>query len=73
MWDAMLGHVAWRGDRFSPSCLLNAVIRFVKPYPPLAMAAGVTGKLLEIDDIVALVEAEEAHVDRKRGPYKKTV
>lgn len=34
MWDAMLGHVAWRGDRFSPSCLLNAVIRFVKPYPP---------------------------------------
>jgi hypothetical protein len=37
-----------------------------------AMAAGVTNKLWEIGDIVALVEAEEAKIDRKRGPYKMT-
>jgi IS1 family transposase len=36
-----------------------------------AMAAGVSLKLWEIGDIVALVEAEEAKVDRSRGPYKK--
>jgi hypothetical protein len=36
-----------------------------------AMAAGVSSKLWEISDIVALVEAEEAKQDRKRGPYKK--
>ncbi len=35
-----------------------------------AMAAGVTNKLWEIGDIVALIEAEEAKRDRKRGPYK---
>lgn len=39
----------------------------------LAMAAGVTGKLCEIGDIVALVEVEEAKIDRKRGAYKKHV
>ncbi len=38
-----------------------------------AMAAGVYQKLWEIGDIVALVEAEEAKFDRKRGPYKKRV
>lgn len=38
-----------------------------------AMAAGVSDRLWEIGDIVSLVEAEEAKVDRKRGPYKKTL
>lgn len=36
-----------------------------------AMAAGVSKRLWEIGDIVALVEAEEAKIDRTRGPYKK--
>ena len=35
-----------------------------------ALAAGVTDKLWEIWDIVALVEAEEAKADRTRDPYK---
>ena len=35
-----------------------------------AMAAGVTDRLWDVSDIVALVEAEEAKADRKRGPYK---
>lgn len=38
-----------------------------------AMAAGVSAKLWEIGDIVALVEDEESKKDRKRGPYKKKV
>ena len=37
-----------------------------------AMAAGVSKRLWEIGDIVALVEAEEAKKDRTRGSYKKT-
>jgi IS1 family transposase len=36
-----------------------------------AMAAGVTERLWEISDIVALVEAEETKGITKRGPYKK--
>ncbi len=36
-----------------------------------AMAAGVTGKLWEIGDIVALIEAKEADKPTARGPYKK--
>jgi len=36
-----------------------------------AMAAGVTDKLWEIGDIVALIEAKEAEKPMKRGPYKK--
>jgi IS1 family transposase len=37
-----------------------------------AMATGVSGRLWEISDIVALVEAsEEASAPKKRGPYKK--
>lgn len=36
-----------------------------------AMAAGVTDRLWEIGDIVALVEAHEAEAPRERGPYKK--
>jgi hypothetical protein len=37
-----------------------------------AMAAGVSNKLWEIGDIVALVEVEEAKVDWTRGPYIKS-
>ncbi|GIL03234.1 MAG: transposase [Alphaproteobacteria bacterium] len=36
-----------------------------------AMAAGVTGKLWEVSDIVALIEAKEAEKPAVRGPYKK--
>lgn len=37
-----------------------------------AMAAGVSERLWEVADIVALVEAEEAKAaPAKRGPYKK--
>ena len=36
-----------------------------------AMAAGVTGKLWEIADIVALIEAKEAEKLVVRGPYRK--
>jgi hypothetical protein len=37
-----------------------------------AMAAGVTDRLWEVSDIVALVEAKEAaEVVKLRGPYKK--
>jgi IS1 family transposase len=49
---------------------------FVKVHSKLrvspAMAAGVSSRLWEISDIVGLVEAEEAKVDRKRGPYEKS-
>jgi IS1 family transposase len=49
---------------------------FVKVHSKLrmspAMAAGVSGRLWEISDIVALVEAAEAK-PAKRGPYKKRV
>lgn len=37
-----------------------------------AMAAGVSDRLWEIGDIVALVEAGEAKTVTKRGPYKKS-
>jgi IS1 family transposase len=36
-----------------------------------AMEAGVSNKLWEVADIVALVEAEEAKTLSKRGPYKR--
>ncbi len=36
-----------------------------------AMAAGVSKRLWKIADIVVLIEAEEAKIDRKRGPYRK--
>ncbi len=38
-----------------------------------AMAAGVSEKLWEIGDIVSLVKAEEAKIDRTRGNYKKKI
>lgn len=38
-----------------------------------AMAAGVTTKLWEIGDIVALIEAKEAEKPVTRGPYKQRV
>ena len=48
---------------------------FVKIHETLkctpAMAAGVTPKLWEMTDVVAMIEAEEAKVSKKRGPYKK--
>lgn len=48
---------------------------FVKIHSSLrmtpAMAAGVTDKLWEIADIVALIEAKEAEKPAVRGPYKK--
>lgn len=50
---------------------------FVKVHSKLrvspAMAAGVSDRLWEIGDIVALIETDEAKIDRKRGPYKKTL
>jgi hypothetical protein len=36
-----------------------------------AMAAGVSDRLWEINDIVALIEKAEARAPTKRGPYKK--
>ena len=36
-----------------------------------AMAAGLTDRLWEISDIVALIEKAEARAPAKRGPYKK--
>jgi len=35
------------------------------------MAAGVSGLLWKVADIVALIEAAEAAEPTKRGPYKK--
>lgn len=36
-----------------------------------AMAAGVTDKLCEIADIVALIEPKQAEKPMVRGPYKR--
>ena len=49
---------------------------FVKQHKSLnkltpAMAAGVTDKLWEMTDVVAMIEAEEDKASKKRGPYKK--
>ena len=51
---------------------------FVKQHKSLggispAMAAGVTDKLWEMKDVVAVIEAEEAKAPKKRGPYKKKI
>ena len=37
-----------------------------------AMAAGMTDRLWEVEDIDALIEAEEAKVVAKRGPYRRS-
>ena len=49
---------------------------FVKQHKSLnklspAMAAGITNKLWEMTDVVAMLEAEEAKISKVRGPYKK--
>ena len=50
---------------------------FVKLHSKLrtspAMAAGVSDRLWEVSDIVAIVEADESKIVHKRGPYKKSV
>ncbi len=47
---------------------------FVRPHQTLrmspAMAAGVSGRLWDMSDIVALIDAQ-AEAPKKRGPYKK--
>jgi IS1 family transposase len=52
-----------------------AYYNFVKTHKTLrmtpAMAAGVTDRLWEMSDLVAIVEAAEAPVEKTRGPYKK--
>lgn len=47
-------------------CRIHGTLR-VAP----AMEARVTDRLWDVSDIVKLLEAEEAKVDRIRGPYKK--
>lgn len=42
-----------------------------KPRVSPAMAAGVSDRLWEVSDIVALVEAKETNIVRTRGPHKK--
>lgn len=55
--------------------LFTTFYNFVRIHKTLrltpAMAAGVSERLWEVSDIVALVEADEAVADRKRGPYKQ--
>jgi hypothetical protein len=38
-----------------------------------AMAAGVSDRLWEVSDILALIEKAESRLPAKRGPYKKTL
>jgi hypothetical protein len=38
-----------------------------------AMAAGVSDRLWDVADIVALIETEEAKIVSKRGPYKRAI
>ena len=53
--------------------LFTTYYNFVRIHKTLrvttAMAAGVTDRLWEIGDIVALIEAEEAKQPTKRGPF----
>lgn len=56
---------------------LHFMYNFVRIHATLrmtpAMATGVTDKLWEIGDIVALIEAREAEKPAIRGPYKKSL
>lgn len=51
--------------------LFATFYNFVRINKTLRVAAGVTDRLCEIGDIVALVEAEEAKQSRAHGPYRK--
>jgi hypothetical protein len=54
--------------------LIVVFFNFTRIYETLrvapAMAAGVTDRLWEVPDIVALVETKKAKADRKRGAYR---
>jgi hypothetical protein len=66
---------AWRKDHAYAVALHMMYYNFVRLHSKLrmspAVAAGVSKRLSEIGDIVALIEAEEVKIDRKRGPYKR--
>ena len=53
----------------SPITISSASIKTLRVTP--AMAAGVTDKLWDMSDLVAIVEAAESAPAKVRGPYKK--
>lgn len=38
-----------------------------------AMAAGITDRLIDMRDVVSMIEAQEATLPKKRGPYRKKI